>query len=106
MLRIVPCSSDDEYDFMHLPTRSAVFAPRLRRIDLDFCDLVNDAHISELVAIARGSLRITDYYGNIVKPHWQKLDQTIVVRDSWLRWRSPQLILLHSCAMLWYSSEI
>ena len=73
-------SSDEEMDFLRLPARSATYAPRLRCLQLEFCDQVKDGHLAELTAVARGSLEVIDYYGSIVKPRWLQVGRNTILR--------------------------
>ena len=59
----------------YLPYRSVNYAPLLRRLTLGYCDKVNDNHLSEIVAVCRGTLMIEDYYGEAIKARWIDLSK-------------------------------
>ncbi|XP_033100869.1 uncharacterized protein LOC117104259 [Anneissia japonica] len=61
-------SSDEEYEDLFIPTRSTTYALHLRYLSLQYCDLVNDRHLAEIVAICKGTLSIKDYYGEQIVP--------------------------------------
>ncbi|XP_071941710.1 uncharacterized protein [Antedon mediterranea] len=61
-------SSDEEYEDLFVPTRSTTYALHLRYLSLQYCDLVNDRHLAEIVAICKGTLTIKDYYGEQIVP--------------------------------------
>ncbi|XP_013411634.1 F-box/LRR-repeat protein 2-like [Lingula anatina] len=63
-------SSDEEYEDLFLPHRSTSYASELRYLNLEYCDMVNDIHLGELVAVCRGTLHIVGYYGEAVEPAW------------------------------------
>lgn len=65
-------SSDEEFEEIYLPHRSTCYAPALRFISLEYCDGLNDSHLSEIVAICRGTLKVQDYYGQNLEPAWIK----------------------------------
>ncbi|PIK46143.1 hypothetical protein BSL78_16991 [Apostichopus japonicus] len=68
-----PMSSDEEYEDLYVPVRSTSYAPLLQRLDLQFCDLVKDNILEEIVAVCCGSLEIIDYYGLEVCPKLLKM---------------------------------
>ncbi|XP_072174296.1 uncharacterized protein [Diadema setosum] len=61
-------SSDEEFEDLYVPLRSTSYAPSLGHINLTFCDHVNDNRLQEIVAVCRGTLSITDYYGEDIVP--------------------------------------
>eukprot|EP00058_Branchiostoma_floridae_P006885 XP_002592373.1 hypothetical protein BRAFLDRAFT_106234 [Branchiostoma floridae] len=63
-------SSDEEYEDLYIPHRSASYAPCLRDLDLEYSDSVNDDFLAEIVAVCHGTLRIRDYYGELLQPKW------------------------------------
>lgn len=65
---VLYCSQDTRP--IWLPYRSGVYAPRLSYLDLVYCDLVDDFHLSGIIAVCRGSLKIQDYHGQVVEPVW------------------------------------
>ncbi|XP_078666494.1 uncharacterized protein LOC144908619 [Branchiostoma floridae x Branchiostoma belcheri] len=63
-------SSDEEFEDLYIPHRSASYAPCLRDLDLEYSDSVNDDYLAEIVAVCHGTLRIRDYYGEQIQPKW------------------------------------
>ncbi|CAH1251675.1 FBXL20 [Branchiostoma lanceolatum] len=63
-------SSDEEFEDLYVPHRSASYAPCLRDLDLEYSDMVNDDYLAEIVAVCHGTLRIRDYYGEHIQPKW------------------------------------
>ncbi|XP_035829074.1 uncharacterized protein LOC101862000 [Aplysia californica] len=50
-----------------LPHRSTVYCSRLRELFLNYSDLVEDHRLEEIVAVAQGSLKVINYYGEPVE---------------------------------------
>ncbi|XP_019622327.1 PREDICTED: LOW QUALITY PROTEIN: uncharacterized protein LOC109468526 [Branchiostoma belcheri] len=63
-------SSDEEFEDLYIPHRSASYAPCLHDLDLEYSDSVNDDYLAEIVAVCHGTLRIRDYYGEQIQPKW------------------------------------
>ncbi|CAH1801408.1 unnamed protein product [Owenia fusiformis] len=63
-------SSDEEFEDLFYPHRSTTYVPNLKKLQLEYCDKINDIHLAEIVAVCRGSLEIIDYYSEKVKPKW------------------------------------
>ena len=59
-----------EFEDLYLPHRSTIYATKLKYVDVEYCDQVNDTYMAEIVAICRGTLKVRDYYGEDVKPSW------------------------------------
>ena len=49
-----------EFEELSLPHRSTVYAPNLRRLEMEYSDAVNDRQMQEVVAVCRGSLAVID----------------------------------------------
>ncbi len=63
-------SPRQEFEDLCLPHRSTVYATRLKWLDIEYCDKVNDTQMAEIAAVCRGTLKIRNYYGEIVEPSW------------------------------------
>ncbi|XP_064645007.1 uncharacterized protein LOC135498609 [Lineus longissimus] len=63
-------SSDEEFEDLYVPHRSTSYSPNLTELNLDYCDQINDTHLGNIVAVCRGSLAISDYYGCSVAAIW------------------------------------
>ncbi|KAI8493610.1 hypothetical protein Bbelb_285310 [Branchiostoma belcheri] len=48
-------SSDEEFEDLYIPHRSASYAPCLRDLDLEYSDSVNDDYLAEIVAVCHGT---------------------------------------------------
>ncbi|KAK3750581.1 hypothetical protein QZH41_018189, partial [Actinostola sp. cb2023] len=68
---IKPCSMEMAKSLGDdLPFRSTTHCPVLRHLVLEYSDKVNDDHLSQIVAVCRGTLSIRDYYSQPIEPKW------------------------------------